>query len=184
MARPGRWVIGGAVATLLLGTAAVDHLRAERAGVGLESRLHRRLGRVTAVRDETTVELSMPAISKEAILIRLAGIRPIAEEPPDAQTRLDGIPPSEAAMLQLSELAFGREVQVLLDPRMTEARGDDLTVAYLRTDDDGGTLLNQRLVESGYAAADGEGVYSLRLHQSESRARRRGAGLWTFARAR
>ncbi|MFH0982853.1 MAG: thermonuclease family protein [Planctomycetota bacterium] len=162
-----------AVAVLLLVGTLVDHLRGGRQSDDY-TRYHDRVFTVVNVLDGDTFDLDLADGRHATTRIRLWGVDTPEVAGSQASAMHYGV---EASVFAKGTLA-GRSVRIELSPTRTRDRyGRLLAYVYLLT---GGESFNELLLENGYAYADGRFEHPLanRYQAAETRARRRGVGLW------
>jgi micrococcal nuclease len=136
------------------------------------ARYHNRTFRVTKVVDGDTLQVDAPDGASPHTTIRLWGV----DTPEVHGVEIPDYFGPEASAFSHS-VADEQLVRLELLPDHTRDRYRRL-LAYVHLPD--GTMLNERLIEGGYAYADTRFAHPLkaRFGQLERRARRQGVGLW------
>ncbi|MFQ5414280.1 MAG: thermonuclease family protein [Phycisphaerae bacterium] len=174
---PSRWrrvrcivlIVGVAVAAVV-----VDRALRPPPAVDDQSRYHDRDFRVVRVVDGDTLDIDIADRDKPWTRIRFWGV----DAPEVAKRGRAGAYFGEEARAFAERTVAGRTVHVVLSPRKTRGKyGRLLAYVFLER---GGVMLNELLLERGFAYADRRFAhhYMDEFRAIEGRARREGVGLW------
>jgi len=141
-------------------------------------RYHGRTFRVVRVVDGDTLDLETPDVNRDHTRVRLWG----GDTPEVSASGRDAMFYGREAFEFARASLSGRDVTLLLIRGKTRDRYGRL-LAYLRLPGDEQTF-NERLVEEGYAYADGrfDHPYKERFLKTEHKARKQRRGLWASVR--
>ncbi len=136
--------------------------------------LKENIGRVLVSRviDGDTLKIK---IGEKEDTVRLIGINTPESVDPRTTVECFGIESSD----RMTELVEGKEVLVAKDPTQSERDKYNRLLAYVYLTD--GTLLNQKMIEKGYAFEYTHIVpyeFQTEFKEAESEAREKGLGLW------
>jgi micrococcal nuclease len=138
------------------------------------TRYHDKMFEVVAVVDGDTFDIDVPDGAHSATRIRLWGV----DAPEVSGSRAGEMHYGAEAAAFAKRRLLGRAVRLVLSPDKTRGKyGRLLAYVYLEPS---GVMLNELLLEHGYAYADGRfpHPYKRQFRAIEERARKQGLGLW------